>query len=56
MVLSGDCPLITPETIQALIAKREETGAAVVVLTMHMGDPFGYGRIVREGEAGGPHR
>mgnify|MGYP000485425229 CR=1 FL=1 len=51
VVLSGDCPLITPETIQALIAKREETGAAVVVLTMHMNDPFGYGRIVREGEA-----
>lgn len=51
VVLSGDCPLITPETIQALIAKREETGAAVVVLTMHMDDPFGYGRIVREGEA-----
>ena len=51
VVLSGDCPLITPETIKALVAKREETGAAVVVLTMHMDDPFGYGRIVREGEA-----
>ena len=50
VVLSGDCPLITPETIAALIAKREETGAAVVVLTMQMADPFGYGRIVREGE------
>lgn len=50
VVLSGDCPLITPETIQALVAKREQTDAAVVVLTMHMDDPFGYGRIVREGE------
>lgn len=50
VVLSGDCPLITPETIAALVAKREETGAAVVVLTMKMDDPFGYGRIVREGE------
>ena len=50
-VLSGDCPLITPETIQALVAKREQTGAAVVVLTMHMDNPFGYGRIVRDGEA-----
>ena len=47
VVLSGDCPLITPETISALIQKREETGAAVVVLTMHMDNPFGYGRIVR---------
>ena len=50
VVLSGDCPLITPETIRALVTKREQTGAAVVVLTMHMDDPFGYGRIVREGE------
>ena len=50
VVLSGDCPLITPETIRALVAKRERTNAAVVVLTMHMDDPFGYGRIVREGK------
>ncbi len=50
VVLSGDCPLITPDTIRTLVAKREQTGAAVVVLTMHMDDPFGYGRIVREGE------
>ena len=47
VVLSGDCPLIKPETIRALIARREETGAAVVVLTMDMPDPTGYGRIVR---------
>ena len=47
VVLSGDCPLIKPETIRALIARREETGAAVVVLTMDMHDPTGYGRIVR---------
>ena len=47
VVLSGDCPLITPETIKALVNKREETGAAVVVLTMQMENPFGYGRIVR---------
>lgn len=52
VVLSGDCPLITPETIAALVAKREETGAAVVVLTMQAENPFGYGRIVREGEDG----
>ena len=41
VVLSGDCPLITPETISALVAKREQTNAAVVVLTMKMDDPFG---------------
>ena len=47
VVLSGDCPLITAETISQLVARREETGAAVVVLSMIPDDPFGYGRIVR---------
>lgn len=48
VVLSGDCPLITPETIGALISLREETDAAVVVLTMEPDNPFGYGRIIRD--------
>ena len=47
-VLSGDCPLITADTIAALARAREEAGAAVAVLTMEMDDPFGYGRIVRD--------
>lgn len=29
---------------------REKSGAAVVVLTMQPEDPFGYGRIVRDGD------
>lgn len=49
VVLSGDCPLITPETIGRLVEMREKAQAAVVVLTMEMDDPFGYGRIVRDG-------
>ena len=48
MVLSGDCPLITADTIARLAAVREENDAAVVVLTMQLDDPFGYGRIVRD--------
>ena len=47
VVLSGDCPLITSETISALIKMREENDAAVVVLTMQLENPFGYGRIIR---------
>ena len=50
VVLSGDCPLITPETIAALVKKQQDTQAAVVVLTMQMENPFGYGRIVRAEE------
>lgn len=50
VVLSGDCPLITPETIARLVEVREESGAAVVVLTMELENPFGYGRIVRDAD------
>ncbi len=47
VVLSGDSPLIRPETIAALIEARERAGAAVALLTARMPDPTGYGRIVR---------
>lgn len=47
LVLSGDCPLITPETLTSLVQAREESDAGVVVLTMEAEDPYGYGRIVR---------
>lgn len=50
LVLSGDSPLITPETINALVSKREKEQAAVVVLTMNLANPFGYGRILRNDE------
>ena len=55
VVLSGDSPLITPETIARLVRERERSGAAVVVLTMRLDDPFGYGRIVRD-ESGAVER
>lgn len=48
VVLSGDCPLVTAETISALMKTREEVDAAAVVLTMQPENPFGYGRIVRD--------
>jgi bifunctional UDP-N-acetylglucosamine pyrophosphorylase/glucosamine-1-phosphate N-acetyltransferase len=55
VVLSGDCPLITPATIERFCAAREAAGAGCAVLTMQMDDPFGYGRIIRaqDNQAGG---
>ncbi len=47
VVLSGDTPLMTPDTIAGLIAMRETSGSAVTLLTTHLPDPTGYGRIVR---------
>ena len=52
VVLTGDCPLIKPETIARLAAQfATKANAAVVVLTMKLDDPTGYGRIIRD-EAG----
>ena len=48
LVLSGDSPLVTAETMRALAETRERENAAVVVLTMQPEDPFGYGRIIRD--------
>lgn len=48
LVLSGDCPLVTAETLHNLIAAREQANAGVAVLSMLPADPFGYGRIVRD--------
>jgi bifunctional UDP-N-acetylglucosamine pyrophosphorylase/glucosamine-1-phosphate N-acetyltransferase len=46
VVLSGDTPLMRPDTLRALIGAREEAGAAVSVLTARIDDPM-LGRVVR---------
>jgi bifunctional UDP-N-acetylglucosamine pyrophosphorylase/glucosamine-1-phosphate N-acetyltransferase len=48
VVLSGDSPLLRPETIARLVVARETSRAAAVVLTTTLADPAGYGRIVRD--------
>jgi bifunctional UDP-N-acetylglucosamine pyrophosphorylase/glucosamine-1-phosphate N-acetyltransferase len=52
VVLCGDTPLITPETIAALVASQQESRAAVCLLTHELDDPTGYGRVIRD-ERGG---
>ena len=47
VVLSGDVPLIRPETLARLVRTHEGAGAAVTVLTAAVTRPYGYGRIVR---------
>ena len=51
VVLSGDVPLLRPETIEALM-EACTSGFAMTVLTAHVDDPTGYGRILRN-EYGG---
>jgi bifunctional UDP-N-acetylglucosamine pyrophosphorylase/glucosamine-1-phosphate N-acetyltransferase len=53
LVLSGDVPMIRAETLAALVQKHHThrgKGAACTILTVNLGDPTGYGRIVRDAE------
>ena len=49
LLLYGDVPLLRPETLTALLARHREDAAAATGLTALVPQPFGYGRIVREG-------
>ncbi|MGH9331503.1 MAG: bifunctional UDP-N-acetylglucosamine diphosphorylase/glucosamine-1-phosphate N-acetyltransferase GlmU [Vicinamibacterales bacterium] len=49
VMLSGDVPLLSTETLRRLIATHVATGAAATLLTAVVDDPFGYGRIVKSG-------
>ncbi|NLP53019.1 bifunctional UDP-N-acetylglucosamine diphosphorylase/glucosamine-1-phosphate N-acetyltransferase GlmU [Bacillus sp. RO1] len=50
LVICGDTPLITPETMQELLDVHENTGAKATILTAYAEDPTGYGRIIRNSE------
>jgi bifunctional UDP-N-acetylglucosamine pyrophosphorylase / glucosamine-1-phosphate N-acetyltransferase len=47
VVVNGDGPLITPESLRALVDSHESSGAAATIATMVLEDPSGYGRVVR---------
>ena len=48
LVVYGDTPLITPETIHNVFRIHEKTGNALTVVSMVLEKPRGYGRILRE--------
>ncbi|MFC0525654.1 bifunctional UDP-N-acetylglucosamine diphosphorylase/glucosamine-1-phosphate N-acetyltransferase GlmU [Pontibacillus salicampi] len=47
LVVCGDTPLLTSETLENLIQYHEQEEAKVTLLTAHADNPAGYGRIVR---------
>ena len=47
IVVCGDTPLITKETLETLIAHHEDANAQATVLSASIQQPYGYGRIVR---------
>ena len=50
VLLSGDVPLLSPNTVKTLLQRHVQTDAAVTVLTAVVERPDGYGRVVRSGE------
>jgi bifunctional UDP-N-acetylglucosamine pyrophosphorylase / glucosamine-1-phosphate N-acetyltransferase len=47
LVLSGDVPLLSAETIAALLEAHVASDAAATMLTIELEDPGAYGRVVR---------
>lgn len=50
MVLSGDTPLITGETLKKFMQAHMESESLCSVLSFDAHDPDGYGRVLRDGE------
>lgn len=47
LVLSGDVPLISTETIAGLLKAHASSASAATMLTIELDDPGAYGRVVR---------
>ena len=48
LVLSGDVPLIRPETLERFIGEFRASGAACSILSVRLENPTAYGRIIRD--------
>ena len=48
VILYGDVPIVRPQTIQKLISKSVKDKEHATVLTAIVGNPTGYGRIIRD--------
>ena len=49
LVTMGDVPMLTGETLAALLEEHRARRAAATVLTAQVPDPTGYGRVLRDG-------
>ncbi|WP_127588078.1 bifunctional UDP-N-acetylglucosamine diphosphorylase/glucosamine-1-phosphate N-acetyltransferase GlmU [Paenibacillus koleovorans] len=50
LITTGDTPLISADSLGAMIRQHIESGASASVLTAMVDQPFGYGRIVRNAD------
>jgi len=49
LILYGDCPLLRVETLRRLIDSAVASEGAGTLMSATMGDPTGYGRVIRAG-------
>lgn len=52
VILNGDAPFMTSETIKNSLAQHIQTESAATVISANVDDPTGYGRIVRDENSG----
>lgn len=50
IVICGDTPLITADTMASLLSQHQEMNAKATILTARAENPAGYGRVVRNAE------
>jgi len=48
LVLSGDVPFISPQTLKSLIKTHIKSNSKASLLTCRLDDPSGYGRIIKK--------
>lgn len=48
VILYGDCPLVPSAVVEALVKAADEGTAPLALVTAHLDDPTGYGRILRD--------
>jgi bifunctional UDP-N-acetylglucosamine pyrophosphorylase/glucosamine-1-phosphate N-acetyltransferase len=52
LVLCGDTPLLDKKTVRDIVRKHKKAKAVCTLLTAVVSNPYGYGRIVRDGKGG----
>lgn len=50
LVLNGDVPLLRAETLKNLLQTHKQQGNQATILTAHLPDPKGYGRVFCDGQ------
>lgn len=46
VVLYGDCPLLSPATLEQLVQRQRAGATAATMITTRLADPTGYGRVI----------